>query len=1191
MLPRSEILRLRVMGGLVAAIGVAGGAGWVADLPWLTSFTPDGPPLVMNAALALLVCGAGLLALAQGWRALAGLCGLLVAAGCAVVILQFLLNRSLGVDEIFWRHQHAILPNEPGRMTPGSAVALFFVGCSLGLVALGWSRAWLQPVMGGVVIASCLLPLLTYALGWLLFPADHGIYRGMPLPVVIGLLLLAAAVLRPARPAAPGEDAALSFMAAALGMLIAIGVVTIQSNLELSEANAGVTRTYEVRGATDHFVSEVARMESSARAYALTGIESFADRYEYHRTEVTQQLRELKSIVADNPAQVGRVATLRTLAEEKFTQSEALLRARREGGVEAAAKFLAAQPTTSTSALVNLAAEVQGEETRLLAVRVRDRELIERNTRMVRVLGGVLALVLMSVAFTTSQRSAAARKQAEVSLRESEEQFRHAFEYAGIGMALVSVDGRWLRVNRALCEIVGLDEATLLRKTFQEITHPEDLARDLDAVRQLLAGTIRYYHMDKRYLHRAGHEVWIRLTVSLVRTADGRPGHFVSQIEDISERKRFEEALRVSEERTRLFAEHAPASVAMFDRDMRYLVVSKKWIADYRLEGRPIIGRSHYEVFPEIPEFWKDVHSRCLAGAVETAEADHFERTDGTWQWLRWEVRPWFRTGGEIGGIVMFTQDITQQKQLQQSLALARDQALEASRLKSEFLANMSHEIRTPMNGIIGMTGLLLDTKLDQAQREMGGVIQGSAENLLTIVNDILDFSKIEAGKLHIEPVVFELQPLVDETLALLVPRTQQKGLELTSDFDARLNLPLLGDAGRIRQVLLNLFGNAVKFTERGSISVAVRWLAGTAQRVRFRVEVKDTGIGIPAAAQKTLFQPFTQADGSTTRRFGGTGLGLAISRQLVELMGGEIGLESEEGRGSTFWFSLELPRAAGVVPATPATPAPPVPTPAAPEPRQFRLLVAEDNLTNQLVVRGLVERMGGVIDLVNDGAEVLLQLARRRYDAVLMDCQMPVMDGYSATRRIRAGTVPGLDRLIPIIALTAYAMPSDRLKCLEAGMNDYVPKPVRPEDLQQALLRCGLDLASAPSPAAEGTGSDEVLQAAQIAQLRALPGRRQPTLLGEVIEVFLQETPATLETLRELAGRQESGTTANLAHRLAGGCANLGGARMRSAAHAVEQSAGRNDWAAVPEQLTTLDREWHLLQVALQDLRTRPLP
>jgi len=200
-------------------------------------------------------------------------------------------------------------------------------------------------------------------------------------------------------------------------------------------------------------------------------------------------------------------------------------------------------------------------------------------------------------------------------------------------------------------------------------------------------------------------------------------------------------------------------------------------------------------------------------------------------------------------------------------------------------------------------------------------------------------------------------------------------------------------------------------------------------------------------------------------------------------------------------------------------------------------------------------------------------------------------MDGYSATRQIRAGTVPGLDRLIPIIALTAYAMPSDRLKCLEAGMNDYVPKPVRPEDLQQALLRCGLDLASAPSPAAEGTGPDEVLQAAQIAQLRALPGRRQPTLLGEVIEVFLQETPATLETLRELAGRQESGTTANLAHRLAGGCANLGGARMRSAAHAVEQSAGRNDWAAVPEQLTTLDREWHLLQVALQDLRTRPLP
>ena len=1067
MLPRSEILRLRVMGGLVAAIGVAGGAGWVADLPWLTSFTPDGPPLVMNAALALLVCGAGLLALAQGWRALAGLCGLLVAAGCAVVILQFLLNRSLGVDEIFWRHQHAILPNEPGRMTPGSAVALFFVGCSLGLVALGWSRAWLQPVMGGVVIASCLLPLLTYALGWLLFPADHGIYRGMPLPVVIGLLLLAAAVLRPARPAAPGEDAALSFMAAALGMLIAIGVVTIQSNLELSEANAGVTRTYEVRGATDHFVSEVARMESSARAYALTGIESFADRYEYHRTEVTQQLRELKSIVADNPAQVGRVATLRTLAEEKFTQSEALLRARREGGVEAAAKFLAAQPTTSTSALVNLAAEVQGEETRLLAVRVRDRELIERNTRMVRVLGGVLALVLMSVAFTTSQRSAAARKQAEVSLRESEEQFRHAFEYAGIGMALVSVDGRWLRVNRALCEIVGLDEATLLRKTFQEITHPEDLARDLDAVRQLLAGTIRYYHMDKRYLHRAGHEVWIRLTVSLVRTADGRPGHFVSQIEDISERKRFEEALRVSEERTRLFAEHAPASVAMFDRDMRYLVVSKKWIADYRLEGRPIIGRSHYEVFPEIPEFWKDVHRRCLAGAVETAEADHFERTDGTWQWLRWEVRPWFRTGGEIGGIVMFTQDITQQKQLQQSLALARDQALEASRLKSEFLANMSHEIRTPMNGVIGMIDLLLMTDLTSDQSEYCDTIKTSAEALLCIINDILDFSKIEAGKMSVEKVEFDLREAVKSAVDLLAPRARQKGLDLRYFIKPEVRTKLKGDPTRIRQVLFNLLGNAIKFTQKGSVVLEIAQAVETDSEVQLGFTVSDTGIGMSDEVLKKLFQSFTQADSSTTRRYGGTGLGLAICRKLVELMGGAIQVVSSPGSGSTFSFTIRLGKPlSATIPVT-ETATSGNGTPAAQEVSggtressppatadNNRVLLVEDNPINQLVAVKQLKRLGYQVEVASNGIEAVEAYQRLQYRIIFMDCQMPQTDGYEATRQIRELEASHNWRPARIIAMTAHAMTGDRELCLATGMSDYVSKPVNEAKLKDVLKK-----------------------------------------------------------------------------------------------------------------------------------------
>jgi PAS domain S-box-containing protein len=684
---------------------------------------------------------------------------------------------------------------------------------------------------------------------------------------------------------------------------------------------------------------------------------------------------------------------------------------------------------------------------------------VHRDGRIMWVTGSAIALrdeAGQITGFLGTVTDITAAKAAKVAMTESEERFRQAFEFAGIGMAIVGLNGRWVRVNQALCDIVGYTPEELMKKTFQEITHPEDLDRDLHHVQELIDGTKRVYQMEKRYFHRSGRVVWIRLTASIMRDAAGMPVNFVSQIEDITMRKQLEKALAESEERTRLFAEHAPASVAMFDREMRYLVVSKKWILDYKLEGKPIIGLSHYEVFPDLPERWKQTHRDCLAGQVVVSETDFFKRDDGTRQWLRYELRPWFAIGGEIGGIVMFTQDITEQKLMEHNLANARDVALEASQLKSAFLANMSHEIRTPMNGIIGVSSLLMDTELSAQQREMGQVIQNSAESLLTIINDILDLSKIEAGKMKIEPVAIDLQALVDEVIALLAVQAQRKNLRLISELDPRLDGRLLGDGGRIRQVLLNLAGNAIKFTQHGEVKVVIRRLEERELDRVVQIEVKDTGVGIASAAQQQLFQSFVQADSSTTRRFGGTGLGLAISRQLIELMGGQIGLTSEEGRGSTFWFRLTLPKVTDKNASANLSPTwskPPFPL------LQDKLffLVAEDNQTNQMVVRGFLKKIGHRADFASNGNEVLKMLALKSYDAVLMDCQMPDMDGYTATRLIRAGAVPECNPAIPIIALTAFAMPSDSLKCIEAGMNDYLAKPLRLQDLQRVLVRCEL--------------------------------------------------------------------------------------------------------------------------------------
>ncbi len=539
-------------------------------------------------------------------------------------------------------------------------------------------------------------------------------------------------------------------------------------------------------------------------------------------------------------------------------------------------------------------------------------------------------------------------------------------------------------------------------------------------------------------------------------------------------------------------------------------------------------------------------------------------RRDGSRFVNELHISPVRDAAGKLLYFLGIQHDVTERVKAEEAARRARRAAERASAEKSDFLAFVSHEVRTPLNGVLGTLSLLLDTPLDSEQRAYAETARRSGETLLWTVNELLDLSRIEAGMLELEDIAFELAQPVREVLSLQAAAAADKGLRLTASLDAALPARVMGDPGRVRQVLMNLVDNAIKFTSAGSVEISVR-----REGARMDFAVRDTGPGISAALRRRLFRRFQQADAGTARRHGGSGLGLMICRRLVGLMGGEIGLESEPGSGSVFRFAVPLRQAPADAPAEPASPAAaPLPPRRAGEAPFARLLLAEDSEASQLVAAAILRKAGYEVDLVRDGESAVEAAAGGSYDAILMDVRMPGLDGHAATRRIRA--LPGVAGRVRILALTASAMPADVERSRAAGMDAHLTKPVDRAGLLgavAALLGAAPARPRAAAPKAEPGPAHPLLVRDTLEELRAAVG---PGRLPDLIGVFAAETLARLRRLRDAPPLD---LVEAEAHALQSAAGTFGAAALREAATALERVAAGGDAAAVRDAVAALSR------------------
>jgi two-component system, sensor histidine kinase and response regulator len=916
------------------------------------------------------------------------------------------------------------------------------------------------------------------------------------------------------------------------------------------------------------------------------------------------------------------------------------------------------------------------------------------------------------------------RKQAERALEERTTYLNALIANTPIGVVALDQQGAVTMCNVAFERLFGYSQQEILGRPIFMLSPDEDGRQEMESARKQASQGISGNVVTQRK-RKDGTLVDVEVFTSRIAKGDQTLGH-LAMYQDITERKQSQQALEEQKVFLNSLIENTPVGIVVIDANDAVQMCNPAFESLFRYRERDILGESLAELLttPEIRAEVGSNQKRLIRGQAMHLVARR-KRADGSLVDVEAYSVP-LRRDGIYSGALLLYQDITERKHSEAALLRAKEAAESANRAKSEFLANMSHEIRTPMNGIMGMTELVLDTELDAEQREYLNLAKTSADSLLGLINDILDYSKIEAGKLDIESIEFNLGDCLGDTMKTLSLRAHQKGLELAFEIEPDVPDALLGDPGRLRQIIVNLVGNAIKFTEHGEVVLGVRMETRVQDDALLHFTVRDTGIGIPLDKQAAIFEAFKQADGSMTRKYGGTGLGLTISSRLVELMNGRLWVESEPGKGSCFHFSLryELQKSPSrtVVPRDPETlrnmrvlvvddnatnrqilvkilenwrmkpttsesgakamvtlneakglgrnfplilldaqmpemdgfalaeyikrhpdfraatvmmlssagqrgdaarcrelgvsayltkpvrqgelmdailaalgtrakaeaqSSPELVTRHSLRESRHRLsiLLAEDNAVNQLVAVRLLEKCGHTVTVAANGKKTLEVLEHASFDLILMDIQMPEMNGWEATQAIREKERSS-GRHIPIVAMTAHAMKGDEEKCLAVGMDDYLTKPIRTAELMRVLERIGTRKAAAEGSEATVPGHLENSAVDVAGTLERLDGDRE--LFDELVQVFRSECPTVVEEIRGALARGDAAALEHAAHALKGSSSQVGALAVSAVAMDIENLARASDVPAATERFVALETELQRLFSELETLSPR---